>query len=137
MWISWYVLPHFVLLSHDFTPLSPCGWLFLLASMQGRWPKPSLSEQLITWPQLSIQECTCDSRWASESHTWTYEKIRLFSLKILVIVVLPGIKFANKKKSIAENEDYPGMKSETWWYTLYLWILTYLKSNLPPELSVV
>lgn len=70
VWISLYVLYHFVLRSHDFTPLSQCGWLLLLTSMQGRWPKPIPSEQFITWPQLLSQEYTCDSSWANESYTW-------------------------------------------------------------------
>ena len=136
VWISLYVLYHFVLRSHDFTPLSQCGWLLLLTSMQGRWPKPIPSEQFITWPQLLSQEYTCDSSWANKSYTWMifldlWENKTIFSENISDSSASRDQICQQQKKSIAENEDYPGLKSEIWWYTLYLWTLIYFKSNLP------
>lgn len=134
-------LYYFILRSHDFIPSQLLwlrwDWLLLPALMWGMWPKPSPSEQPgHSWWHKNEPETPVEPMRVIPGLFFGFmRKIGLFSLKILVTLVLTDAILAHKGKSIPENGDYPGMKTETWWYTLCPWISTYVKWNLPQNFS--
>ena len=83
-----------------------------------------IDSRMDLWLQLSQWESYLDYFFR------LMRKIGLFSLKILVTPVLPGVIFAKKGKALLRMKTTQGWR-QTWWYTLCPWILTYLKSNLP------